>query len=51
MDQYASLIQQADKLLARIPDADLASDKKRVGYWKEIDKAFRAEPDKFDSPR
>jgi hypothetical protein len=49
MDQYASLIQQADKLLAGIPDADLASDKKLIGYWKDIDKLFRAHPDKFDS--
>jgi|SRR5579872_467374 len=49
MDQYVTLIEQADKLLNRTPDADLATDKQLIGYWKKIDKIFRADPGKFDS--
>lgn len=49
IDQYATLIQQANKLLAGIPDADLTTDKQLIGYWKQLDKIFRANPDKFDS--
>jgi hypothetical protein len=49
MDQYATLIQQAGKLLAGIPDADLTTDKQLIGYWKQLDKIFRTNPDKFDS--
>lgn len=49
MDQYATLVQQADKLLAGTPDAELGADKQLVGYWKQLDKIFRDNPDKFDS--
>ena len=49
MEQYTNLVQQADKLFRGFPDSDLETDKKLIGFWKDVDKTLRADPEKFDS--
>jgi hypothetical protein len=49
MDQYATLVQQQEKLLSGVPDVDTATDKRLIQMWKTVHKALQADPQKFNS--